>query len=492
MKSKNKIYTRLIVSNLIIITCSLICFFVFATYFINTQAIESMEKQLINENIIRSRPMGLQNDPSQSNKNQSDKGITFPENNGIAHHEFREFAMGMPSHISLESMLNLRSDNTTNIVYQANHQESTIEIIYSNFWYNDFLIDSHFTEKIYYLEIGNAEIIKFNGEKYFAITSPLLDDSNLGQELMLVSIMPYNEVSTITTENVIVFLSLLGVLLSISFMLIRWQSRKITIPIEKLSSVAKEYAQRNFSGSIEINSGDEIQELSESIKEMVDSLISYERSQVSLFRNLSHDLKTPLTAISGYAEGIESGVYKETKMPLKIIQEESLRIKDILEDLIFLSKINSKTEQYHFENENIIDILTSAVQKIESIAILNDIDIFYTPISSWYACVDKIKLLRMFINLLSNALKHTEDAIFIELAINKEFIEITIRDNGKGFTTDSLSNLHENKTIEALDGNGLGLVIVKEIIKQHNGKFEAGNNNDGGAYITISIISNNS
>ncbi len=441
------------ISNLIIISCALVCFFVFTIYYTNNQAIENLEMQLRNENLIHSHPIERPNHDNVPNN---------PQNN-----------------------VQNRIGMTSNIIYRP--IDSTIEILYSNFYYEDFVQDDRFIEQLYDLRLGKAEILRINGEKYYAVASRFIENDQLDNGFMIVSLRPYNEVSIITMENIVVFVLLLGVLLSTSFMLIRWQSRKITIPIEKLSNVAKQYANRDFSSSIEINSNDEIEELSNSIKEMVDSLINYERSQVSLFRTLSHELKTPLTAISGYAEGIENGYYKDISQPLSVIQEESTRIKDILEDLIFLSKMNSKSEQYNFEKTELVEVLTSAVRKIESIAILNDIDLYYEPCTPIYIKVDKTKILRVFINILSNALKYTTDFVEISICKNKEIVEIVVSDNGQGFNELALHNLRENKTIEAIDGNGLGLIIVKEIVKQHSGAFEVGNNDNGGAYVKIQI-----
>ncbi|OOB77933.1 MAG: hypothetical protein ATN34_02920 [Epulopiscium sp. Nele67-Bin002] len=457
------IYKRLLVSNLIIISFALIFFFAFSTYFINTQAIENMEKQLINENNIRAKPL-------------TDTAQIIIQNTLVD----KDYEGARNERAFVQHNVNMHSSNNTiNMVYEV--VDSTVDVIYINFNPNEFILDDYVLNQIRDMKTDTAEILQVQDESYLAISTQLAPDT----DFMLVSMIAYHEVSTITTENVIVFVALLSVLLSISFMLIHYQSRKITIPIEKLSQVTKHYANRDFSINIEINTNDEIQELSESIHEMVESLISYERSQVALFRNLSHELKTPLTAISGYAEGIENGYYSDIKAPLKIIQEESTRIKNILEDLIFLSKINSKTEHYKFEEADIVDILTSAVIKLESIAILNDIDIYYEPIAPIIAKVDKIKLLRMFINIISNALKHTTDMIEITIVKKQADIEITITDNGPGFKPEALKNLCDNKTTEAINGNGLGLIIVKEILKQHCGNLKLGNTSTSGAYVTI-------
>lgn len=303
----------------------------------------------------------------------------------------------------------------------------------------------------------------------------------------VVSFLALDEIITMRTSNIELFAIVFAVLIAISFLLIFWQSLKITKPIKKLTLRSKEYANHDFSKPFTINTGDEIESLSNSIGSMVESIVSYEQTQLLLFRNLSHELKTPLTAISGYAQNIQNGYYKDENVPLTVIQDECKRIRDILDNLIFLNKINSNVETFTFEETDLVSLVTMCIEKVESIAVLKEIDIIYNPPEKIMVSCDYDKIVRACINVLSNALKHTKDYIEIELSVEYDFACIKISDNGNGFAESKLKKLFSTTTGETIDGNGIGLLIVYEMVKRHDGNIYVDNKPDGGAEVIIHL-----
>ncbi len=345
-------------------------------------------------------------------------------------------------------------------------------------------LDVELQEFITTLAANEAEIIVVDGEKILVLITPYL---LFGEENAIISLLAMNSVNALTFSNIKVFAAVFIVLVVLSFLLICWQSMKITAPLNTLTTRAERYASHDFSEPFAIDTKDEIESLSCSIQIMVESILQHETSQIALFRNLSHELKTPLTAISGYAENIGNGYYNDTSVPLKIIQDECIRIRNILDNLIFLSNIDSNMEVFSCQQWDIVQLVTDCIEKVESIAILNDIDIYYIPPSEISVFCDREKLMRAFINVLSNALKYAKDSIEVQITQRDGMVSISIADNGNGFDESKLDKLFVTTTGASIDGNGMGLLIVNEIIKRHNGTITAQNRATGGALIYITL-----
>ena len=218
---------------------------------------------------------------------------------------------------------------------------------------------------------------------------------------------------------------------------------------------------------------------------MAQSLEEHNMQRDKMLRNISHELKTPLTAIYGYAEGIKNGVFKNYKEPLDIIMSESLRIKKMTEDIIYLSKLESHIELFAFAKSDITQTMVKAIRSIESIAIMNDIDIRFMPEEIEPISIDADKIHRALINILSNCVKYTKDMIDIRINDNPVNVEIVIEDNGTGFKSEDIKNLLSGMTKEKSNGSGIGLSIVNEIVKGHGGEFYIGNGLSGGAVFRV-------
>ncbi len=348
----------------------------------------------------------------------------------------------------------------------------------------EFLNDPDLFIKIADLN-DTPEIIQVNSDVYWAVkTADALASDN---QITLVTLVPYEEVNGLTPEVIFPLLSIMCVLLVFSCVIMYKQSQKITKPLGQIGEISQEYARRDFSKSLNVKTGDEVEELSRNVSNMVQQLRDFEGNQIALFRNLSHELKTPLTAISGFAEGIELGNFPDDTKALRIIQEESKRMKKIIEDLIFLSKLNTQTEEYNFQVLDLVSVMIQSLEKVESIAIQKEIILEFSPPSPVFLEGDDGKLMRIFINLLSNALKHAEKQVLVELTQNQTGIFIYINDDGKGFSPEFLKQGVQGMSPSTMDGNGLGLMIVSEIVKVHNGTISFSNRSGTGGKVTISF-----
>lgn len=469
-RMKNKITQRLVIINLFILTMSLFCFFLITVYSLNTQAMQQAEQLIVSESIIviertvntekifhDATEINIENSMLPSLENQSDSYFSLSQNEESSIHIFCGYDEEQ------ELLLFPELDG----------------VIISGLVFDDTAI-----EEISNVVINEPTTITLNDEKYLVLVAPYETGY---QSVFVVSFLALEGILTLQISNVMQFgIVFIGLLIA-AFILILWQSIKITAPLKALTTRSGEYANHDFSKPFVIHTGDEIESLSHSIEVMVKNIVSHEQSQLTLFRNLSHELKTPLTAISGYAQNIENGYYEDESIPLTIIQDECKRIHDMLDNLIFLNKINSNVERFVFEPTNLVTIVTNSIEKIESIAILNEIDIIYSPPQDIIVSGDYDKLVRVCINVLSNALKFTKDYVRIELINENDVVSIIISDNGEGFAKNKLEKLFFTPTGESIYGNGIGLQIVYEVIKQHGGKVSARNKLEGGAEVIIQI-----
>ncbi len=463
---KSRITKRLVFTNLIILFAALFCFYVVSVYNLNSQARQQAESQIFAES---STVIERNSNMPQATSHHVDDINPPPPNE-------------MPEHFVVPNQ-----DEKVSIHIYCEYDQATGKLIFpeeTTRFKSRIDLDENSKQLISNLEVSKPEVISIDNENYLVLLTPYLEDD---QQKIVVSLLEMESINTLTASNVVSFSIVFTLLIFISFIIIYRQSMRITAPLKLLTKRAEKYANHDFSEDFAVNTGDEIESLSLSIQSMVESIIAHEKSQTALFRNLSHELKTPLTAISGYAENIQNNYYQDTSAPLNIIVEECARIRDILDNLIFLSKIDSDVESFSYKQSDVVGLVTMSIEKIESIAILNDIDIIYDPPEKIFISCDKSKLIRAFINVLSNALKHTKEYVEIKIQDNIDFVKIVISDNGDGFDKSKMDKLFLTTTGETVDGNGIGLLIVYEVIKKHSGTIEVKNIPAGGAEVILKL-----
>ena len=288
--------------------------------------------------------------------------------------------------------------------------------------------------------------------------------------------------------RIIVSIVVTGIVVGLVAAMVLWLfSRRLTKPLAELNRTAKRFANRQFGDKADVKSGDEIGELARSINEMAQNLEAYDAAQRKFFRNISHELKTPLTAICGYAEGLQSGLFPDTDETLGIIIDETKRIGALVNNLIYLDKLESGLEPYNFVPHSMNTVIIGAIRKVESIAILRDVEIDFSPGEDATLTIDAEKMTRALINILSNCIKYAKDSIQLSAKREDECFVITCIDNGDGFEAHVLESLFDKTLVGKKEGSGLGLSIAREIIIKHGGTLSVGNHSTLGAQFIIAL-----
>lgn len=196
--------------------------------------------------------------------------------------------------------------------------------------------------------------------------------------------------------------------------------------------------------------------------------------------NISHDIKTPLVSVKGYAEILSSEEYDCTKEEVreysKIIEDKSNYIKDLIDDLNLSTRLKNKVLLLNLKNTNIVSLVRGAVIDILNNPQTSNVSIDFSAIREVVEKdVDEILIKRVITNILYNAIVHNNENVDIEVKVEKkDRIHIFIIDNGKGIKKEELKYIFERyyrgtNTGKRHKGSGLGMAIAKDIVEAHNG-----------------------
>nr|WP_284703729.1 HAMP domain-containing sensor histidine kinase [Clostridium swellfunianum] len=206
----------------------------------------------------------------------------------------------------------------------------------------------------------------------------------------------------------------------------------------------------------------------------------------TFLQNSSHELRTPLMSIQGYAEGIKYGVVENKDKAVEIIIDESKRLSSLVEDLLYLSKIDTMQENLNIEAVNAENFLRSCIERIRGIALYENRNIrLHIDNSDSVLNIDEEKFSRSILNILANSLRYAKENIDIFFSIEDSYSVIKILDDGSGLEEEDIPRIFDRFYKGKGGKYGLGLAIAKTIVEKHKGSITAENNPQGGAYFKI-------
>lgn len=269
-------------------------------------------------------------------------------------------------------------------------------------------------------------------------------------------------------------------------------SKQILTPLGYLKKSALRIKEGDLDFKIKSESKDEIgevclafEEMRAKLKESIDMQNQYENNRKELISNISHDLKTPITAIKGYVEGIMDGVAdtpEKMDKYIKTIYTKAADLDKLIEELFLFSKLDTSKEKYDFENINIEKYLSDSFEELEFDLEKVGVKLCYNSSVNYPLIVkaDREKIKRVIINIINNAVKYmdkSEGVINIRLSETDDYAVIRIEDNGMGIPQDEIPKVFnrfyrvEPSRNAETGGSGLGLAIAELIINEHGGKI---------------------
>ncbi len=298
-----------------------------------------------------------------------------------------------------------------------------------------------------------------------------------------------------------------AVALVLSLLLALLISRSVAKPLRQIAQAAEAVAAEDYEHKLEIKGPDEVRILAESFELMASQVKASQQAMRDLVANVSHDLKTPLTSVQGFAQALLEGATQDEaarQRAASVIHEEAGRMVRLVEELLELARIESGQMVLDQHPVDLGSLLGGVAQALAPVAakkqVKLDVDLAGLPTVAG----DSDRLAQVFTNLLDNALKYTSagDRVRVTTQILKaqprprrggllarpddstlvslrtDFVEVSVADTGRGIPSEDLPRIFErfyqsDKARTGPRGSGLGLAIAKEIIEAHGGRIRA-------------------
>ncbi|MDN9011577.1 HAMP domain-containing sensor histidine kinase [Brevibacillus laterosporus] len=330
------------------------------------------------------------------------------------------------------------------------------------------------------------------GERFYAYAKYdfRFSDGAQGGVFVIRERSPFGEV--IRRLLPILILILIGVVVVANMLLYRWITRSVVKPLDLLRTSADHIKEGNLQFSLDLRSKDEIGQLNETFENMRKRLLESvqlrlkdEENRKELISNISHDLRTPITNIKGYIEGIRDGVAdtpEKMNKYVNIIYSKANDLDKLVDELFLYSRLDLKQVPFFFEHVDIVGFLDECIDELyyelEEKGIL--LEWGKRPSQSIEVLADVEKLKRIVLNIISNAqnfMDKKQKMIRVSVQVSPVWVTIEIRDNGKGIPPEAIPHVFqrfyraEQSRNSSTGGSGLGLAIANQIIEGHGGSI---------------------
>lgn len=319
------------------------------------------------------------------------------------------------------------------------------------------------------------------GNRFILIGLPIKAEKEvIGAMLINMPVAPVEATATILKKQLILITI---ILLIVSIVISSFMSETLTRPVREITKAAKGMASGNFNIKIEEAGGkDEIGTLAHTFNHMAQELSRIDELKKELIANVSHDLRTPLSLIRGYAETIRDVTGNDPakrEKQLNVIIEESQRLGNMVDDVLNLSQIQSGYMTFSIERFNLYNTLNGIVKKFNLLCIENNIKLELKSGEDLFVLGDESKIEQVLYNLVNNALNHSHSGGVITISSHEEIktVRVEVKDTGLGIPEGDLKNIWDryymsnNKRGYGNKGHGLGLAIVKSILEAHDIPF---------------------
>lgn len=288
--------------------------------------------------------------------------------------------------------------------------------------------------------------------------------------------------------------SIIIILIFTACMLSMWIHTSLMKPIKKLQVAAQNIKEGNLDFTIEAEGDDEIgelckdfEEMRQRLKESTEEKMRAEQESKTLISNIAHDLKTPITAVKGYAEGILDGVAdtpEKKEKYLKTIYNKASEMDTLINELTLYSKIDTNRIPYNFAKINVSDYFDDCIEELGLDLEAKNVGLAYFNYTDEETVIiaDPEQLRRVINNIVGNSCKYFDKQkglINVRIKDVGDFIQVEIEDNGRGIAPRDLPYIFDRfyrtdaSRNSATGGSGIGLSIVKKIIEDHGGKIWA-------------------
>ena len=260
----------------------------------------------------------------------------------------------------------------------------------------------------------------------------------------------------------------------------------ISRPIHLLKNKVRSFQESMEAPEVTIYTGDEIQELDEDIVRMATSIVNNDRKRKAFFENTSHELKTPLMNIRGYAEGLKDGIFSIDEAA-EVIAQESESLRTLVESILYLSKLEDAThDRYQLQLVDLNQFLDGFYHKMAGLVADKNLKFQLNLDKSVQVKMDDDKMIRALSNIITNAIRYAKTVISIETIVENNIVEIRLFNDGPQIAEADLPYLFDRFYKGDKGQSGLGLAIVQSIMTTHHGTVEA-LNVEGGVCMSVKL-----
>lgn len=324
-----------------------------------------------------------------------------------------------------------------------------------------------------------ARVHQSNVEHNESMVYSEIINRNDGRETFLLitsSITPVKAtIEIIRTQLILV--SIVFILLAIFFSI--YASRRIAKPIFNTNRAAKELAKKNYDVDFNAAGYLEVKELNETLNYAKTELAATEKLQRELIANISHDLRTPLTMITGYGEVMRDLPGENTPENIQIIIDEATRLSTLVNDLLDLSKLQSGAQQAEKKVFSLTDSITAIFARYSKLIEQDGFNIVFEHSENVYINADELRISQVVYNLINNAVNHCgeDKTVIVTQIVRDKRVRVEVTDHGEGIPADKLPHIWDRyykvdkEHKRGVIGSGLGLSIVKSILDAHNARY---------------------
>ncbi|WMJ23809.1 HAMP domain-containing sensor histidine kinase [Paludicola sp. MB14-C6] len=328
-----------------------------------------------------------------------------------------------------------------------------------------------------YSEMGKMG--DFYSRHYYTVATQVSTRTNTRVAYVFTSMHASKQLQTFLNEMLKMFLFSSVAVLFLTFIIVYFVTLQMVKPLRQMSLAAQKFGKGELNTRLEVSSYDEMGQLAMALNNMAQSLSTQEIMRRSFIANISHELKTPMTSISGFVDGILDGTIppEKQKYYLQIVSDETKRLSRLVKTMLNLSRIEAGEMKINKSRINIVDTICQTVFSFEQQIDKKHLTIKGLDHEKVMIEADPDLMHQVVYNLTENAVKFVDEGGFLEFSIYEigDNTFVSVKNSGVGLTKEEMNKVFERfyKTDKSrgLDKNGvgLGLYIVRSIVNLHGG-----------------------
>ncbi|MED1790290.1 ATP-binding protein [Brevibacillus laterosporus] len=343
----------------------------------------------------------------------------------------------------------------------------------------------------------NLEHEDLLGNRYMVIGQPIYQDNQISSAIYVMASTQSMDKSLAAVRNLLILSGVGAFLLAMG---ITWiMALLFSRPLIMMQQATKKIAIGELETRLDIHSKDEIGDLAAAINNLAADLQRYRDTRQEFFANISHELRTPITYLEGYAKVVKNRLYtteEEKDRYLDIIYQEGVRIQHLVDDLFELAKMEEGKVSLSMEWVDLKDVVDQAVQTVSLKAKEKGLELVVHPSESVPLIRgDGMRMEQIILNLLENAVRYTEKGhIDVHLHCTSSTLSLSIEDTGIGIPEDERPYIFdrfyrvEKSRSRQTGGTGLGLSIVKKLVELQGGSIEVRSKRGIGTSFTVQFV----